>query len=250
VKYVQNLQHRLRKQTFCPTLLGAVIGSSFISRRGLCRAITKLSPGITGEVLDFGCGSKPYKGLFTNAHSYLGVDLKTSGHSHVDSHVDVYYDGRTLEFPDKQFDAIVSFEVFEHVFNLPDILQELNRVTKDSGKLLISIPFGWPEHEVPYDFARYTTFGITHILKLAGYEVIEIIKTTTSVLTAWQMLIDYVVHVGSPNGALRAFLQIFIAFPMTVLAYLMDALCPKRYDCFCNTVVLARKTSSPGSAGR
>ena len=54
-----------------------------------------------------------------------------------------------MPFSDGRFDSVVSFEVLEHVFNLPQILQEINRVTKDSGLFLISVPFAWGEHEAP-----------------------------------------------------------------------------------------------------
>jgi len=237
---VESIRIRLRGETFRPTLLSALVGSSFISRSGLYRAIKGAAPQVNGKVLDFGCGSKPYEALFTNAVSYTGVDLETTGHDHVDSKVDVFYDGRTLPFQNGAFDAVVTFEVFEHVFNLPEILAEIRRVTRDSGHLLISIPFTWSEHEIPYDFARYTTFGISHILKTSGYEVLSISKTTTSLLTACQMFMDYLVQLG-PRSWTRSFLQLFVIFPGTLIALTLNAILPKRYDSFCNTVVLARK---------
>jgi SAM-dependent methyltransferase len=224
-------------------LLSALIGSSFISRRGLYRAIKDMAPSISGSVLDFGCGSKPYEALFTKANGYIGVDLETTGHDHVDSKVDVYYDGRALPFETDQFDAVVSFEVFEHVFNLTEVLAEISRVTKESGLLLISIPFAWPEHEVPYDFARYTSFGIAHVLKNSGYQVIEIRKTTTHVLAVFQMFMDYLAQLG-PRSWIRPVLQLIVIAPTTLVAYLLNAILPKSYAYFCNTVVLVRKCST------
>ena len=106
-----------------------------------------------------GCGSKPYENLFVHADKYIGCDVEVSGHNHSDSKIDYFFDGKKLPFSDGTFDAVVSFEVFEHVFNLPEILTEINRVTKEKGTLLISIPFAYGEHEIPYDFARYTSFG-------------------------------------------------------------------------------------------
>ena len=106
------------------------------------------------RVLDFGCGSKPYENLFINIDEYVGCDIEVSGHDHLDSKIDYFFDGKNLPFIDDRFDSVVSFEVFEHIFNLPEILKEINRVTKTSGNILISVPFAWGEHEVPYDFAR------------------------------------------------------------------------------------------------
>jgi SAM-dependent methyltransferase len=201
-----------------------------------------MAPSITGSLLDFGCGSKPYEALFTKANSYIGVDLETTGHDHVDSKVDVYYDGRALPFEADQFDAVVSFEVFEHVFNLTEVLDEIRRVTKESGFLLISIPFAWPEHEIPYDFARYTSFGIAHVLNCSGYEVINTKKTTTHVLAVFQLFADYLAQLG-PRSWIRPILQLMVIFPTTLFAYLLNSILPKRYAYFCNSVVLARKYS-------
>jgi SAM-dependent methyltransferase len=244
---LEEIRIRLRGETFRPTLVSAVIGSSFIGRRGLFCAIKKMAPLITGNVLDFGCGSKPYEALFTEAASYIGVDLERSGHDHIDSKVDVFYNGRVLGFQDCQFDAVVSFEVFEHVFNLPEILAEIHRVTKDSGHLLISIPYAWCEHEIPYDYARYTSFGITHILKNGGYEVLEIRKTTTYLLTVFQMFMDYLVQLGPRSWILRPVLQLCVIFPLTLIAYALNAILPKRYEYFCNMLVLARKCAMRSS---
>ena len=130
---IKKVKRRLKREQFLVTPL-AIMTNPFYIR---------------WTVLDFGCGSKPYESLFKNANSYIGIDLEASGHSHQDSKVDVFYDGKTIPFPDEHFDAVVCFEVLEHVFNIKEIIQELNRVLKPNGKLLISVPFAWDEHEVP-----------------------------------------------------------------------------------------------------
>jgi SAM-dependent methyltransferase len=245
---VERLRARMRRESFHPTLLAALLRSDYIIRRGLFLAIKSLASNISGNVLDFGCGSKPYQDLFTQAHSYVGVDLEVTGHDHSESRIDVFYDGKALPFKDGQFDAVVSFEVFEHVFNLPAVLLEINRVTRYSGYLLISLPFCWQEHEQPYDFARYTSFGISHILTQAGYEVIEIRKTTTYVLATFQMLLAYLALITQRKKVPLYLQQIFITFPCTLMAYAVNAVFPKRYEFFCNTVVLARKVTAPTPA--
>lgn len=237
----ERIQVRRRRERFQPTSLSAVVSPVYIIRRGLFRAIKDLAPSISGDILDFGCGSKPYESLFSEATSYLGVDVEVTGHNHRDSRVDVFYDGKVLPFADAQFDAVVSFEVFEHVFNLPEVLREINRVTKSGGLLLISVPFAWNEHETPYDFARYTSFGISHILRSADYEIVEIRKTTTYLLTVFQMFIVYLMQIGPRSRVLRYLRQICILFPCTLIAYVVDALLPKRYEYYCNIVLLARK---------
>jgi SAM-dependent methyltransferase len=245
VSIFEKLRTRMRRETFQPTLLSAIVSPVYIIRRGLFRAIKDLAPFISGSILDFGCGSKPYESLFSGAASYLGVDLEVTGHNHEDSKIDVFYDGKILPFDDAQFDAVVSFEVFEHVFNLPEALREINRVTKCGGFLLISVPFAWNEHEVPYDFARYTSFGISHTLRSAGYEIIEIKKTTTYLLAVFQMFMAYLMQTEPRLRALRYLRQICVMFPCTLAAYAVNSLLPKRYEYYCNIVLLAKKITAP-----
>ena len=230
------------KNSFLTTPLSLVINPFYIVRNGLFKSISRIAPTINGDILDFGCGSKPYELLFTNAKSYIGVDIEVSGHKHKDSKVDIFYDGKIIPFPNERFDAIVSFEVFEHVFNLEEVLAEIRRILKPNGLLLVSIPFAWDEHEIPYDFARYTSYGIRHIFNKNGFEVIELQKTTTYILAVCQMFIAYLVQYVLPRGRIsRKLSQLILIFPLNVLSLLLNALLPRRYEYFCNSVVLSKK---------
>lgn len=246
MKLLHIIKKILRKQDFQPTLLGIVVSPVYIVRRGLYQNIKQLAPLISGDILDFGCGSKPYENLFKNAKTYLGCDIKISGHSHKDSKIGQFYDGKDLPFENSSFDAVVSFEVFEHIFNLPEILLEINRVIKPNGYLLVTVPFAWGEHEIPFDFARYTSFGITHVLSNTGFEVVEIKKTTTYVLAVFQMLIAYLYQHVLPKNKLFYVFQLFIIFPMNTFALILNAVLSKKYQYFCNTVVLAKKQGRGG----
>lgn len=237
----ETLRCRLAREDFQPSFLSIILRPVFIIRRALFHTIKELAPAITGDVLDFGCGSKPYESLFQGATSYTGVDLDVTGHDHRDSRIDVFYDGKVLPFPDGQFDAVVSFEVFEHVFNLQEVLNEIRRVTRKSGHLLLSIPFAWEEHEVPFDFARYTSFGITHLLTEAGYEIVQLKKTTTYTLAVFQMLIAWIVRDRLRFRFLRYCRQLFVVFPLTMAGLALNSILPKRDDFYCNAVVLAKK---------
>lgn len=241
--FFSRIKLRLKREHFQPTWLGMIVNPAFIIRNGLYKIIKPFASQIGGEVLDFGCGSKPYENLFVNCREYIGCDIEESAHDHSDSKIDYFFDGEKLPFEDGRFDAVVSFEVFEHVFNLSDLLNEINRVTKPSGYLLVSIPFVWAEHETPYDFARYTSFGITDILEKHGYQVLKLKKTTPYVLTIFQLLIAYLIQHILPNNKLSYIFQVVLIFPMTLFSCLISAISPKRYDLFCNIVILARKAN-------
>ncbi len=240
---LKGLKARVKRERFLPSALGVVVSPVYIIRNGIYKGVLRMAGRITGDVLDFGCGEKPYESLFRNARSYVGVDVEVSGHDHAQSKVDFFYDGRSLPFPDGRFDAVVSFEVLEHIFNVDEALGEIGRVLKPGGQILITIPFAWDEHEAPYDFARYTSFGITDVLKRNGFEVVELKKTTTYVLAVCLMWIAYVTqHVLPRRPAwLRAVGQLVFVFPMNLAALGLDLVLPKRYEYFCNCVVLGRK---------
>ncbi len=239
---LQKLRSRVSREAFYPSWLGVVISPVFIVRRGLHKAILDLSPAVGGSVLDLGCGKKPYESLFSKATSYTGVDIEVSGHDHADSKVDVFYDGKTLPFPDESFDSVVSFEVFEHVFNIEELLGEVLRVLKPGGRFLLTIPFAWEEHEAPYDFARYTSFGIEHVLLKVGFEGVRIVKSSTAVLAMAQLFIAYLAKYVSPQARLAAIaFQLLVIFPLNVVSGLVNAVLPKQYGFFCNCVVVCEK---------
>jgi len=236
------IKDRLKKESFLPTPLSIVINPFYIIRRGLCKSISKFSLKFSGDILDFGCGSKPYESLFKNAKNYVGVDIKISGHNHRDSKVDFFYDGFKLPFDDNKFDGVVCFEVIEHIFNVDEVLIEIYRVIRPGGLLLLSIPFAWDEHEAPFDFARYTSYGIKFILEKNGFKVVEHVKTSTYVLAVFQMLIAYLSQYVLPKrGIFRILTLLCVVFPLNVMSLIFNALLPKRYEFFCNNIVLAEK---------
>lgn len=232
----------MRRDAFLTSRRAILYHPAYLIRRALYKVVRRIGPEVGGSILDFGCGSKPYRSLFTNADRYLGVDIEQSGHDHATSQVDVYYDGRHLPFADHEFDNVVAFEVFEHVFNLPEMLTEIRRVLKPGGEIVFSVPFAWPEHEQPYDFARYTSFGIRHILQELGYQVQSIEKTNGSVAAIAQLFIAYLTDQVLPSfGPLSRPLRVFVVPMLNIMSVLLAAILPYRDDLYSNLVVRARR---------
>lgn len=234
---------KIKKEEFLPTRLSIVTNPVYIVRRGLFKTLSQLAPTVKGDILDFGCGSKPYEGMFVNASSYVGVDVKVSGHDHKDSKVDYFYNGKRLPFNDESFDAVVCFEVLEHVFDIDEVLKEIKRVLKPNGKFLLSTPFAWGEHEEPYDFARYTSFGVRYILNTNGFSIDKETKTTTYILSIFQIIIAYLVRDVLPQGRVLGFMaQLAFIFPLNLIAHILNCVLPKSTAYYSNIVVLAIKT--------
>lgn len=234
------IRARLQREKFLTTRMSLPIHPFYIIRSRLHRAIAPRAAALAGSVLDFGCGSKPYEALFTRADRYIGVDIEASGHSHLRSRIDHFYDGHTLPFDDASFDAVVSFEVFEHVFNLDRMLGEIHRVLKPEGRLLFSIPFAWDEHEQPYDFGRYTTFGIAALLERHGFRVGEMSKASTDIEAIVQLFAAYLhQHVAPRWAPLRLIFQLLVIAPVTLIGLVLGRLLPAPGQLYTNLVVLA-----------
>lgn len=164
--------------------------SFYFIRKGLYEAMKENAHFLSGVMMDFGCGSKPYRDLF-QVEKYIGVDYAGEGHTHENEEVDVYYDGSNIPFPDNYFDSILSSEVFEHLFEAERILDELRRVLKPKGIMLITCPFVWNEHEVPIDYARYTKFALEHLFTKHGFKILKYEKKGSFVETIFQLLNIY-----------------------------------------------------------
>lgn len=123
-------------------------------------------------VLDVGCGLRPYESLFARQR-YVGIDIRQSGREGSGKLPDRWFDGIHIPFEDSSCGAIICTEVLEHCVEPALLLREMHRVLVNDGRLLVTVPFMWGEHETPYDFRRFSSYGIRKAVEQAGFEVIE-----------------------------------------------------------------------------
>jgi SAM-dependent methyltransferase len=195
-----------------------------------------------GRILDFGCGSKPYLSLFTNATQYIGVDIENGVHDHSNENVDVFYNGIQLPFADEEFDGVFSSEVLEHVPNIQNSISEINRVLKTEGYILISIPFVYEEHEIPYDFRRLTVNGLKQILEESNFEIVASDKLGSSVDVITQLIMNYVRDIiHSKNKYINIVTNMIFIFPICLSGIILSIILPVNKKIYFNTVILARK---------
>jgi SAM-dependent methyltransferase len=219
-------------------------------RKGLYRKISLYAPQLSGDLLDFGCGEKPYQSLFTGVNTYTGLDYDSEGHSHANESIDVYYDGVTIPFEAAHFDSIFTSEVFEHVFTLPNILPELNRVLKIGGKILITCPFAWEEHEAPIDFARYTQFALKDMLEKNGFKVVVTDKNGHFLSALHQLFVLYIndhwidrVFFFSRFNFFKKIIRQIVVPSMNILFSIVEPILPKSDYFYLNTIIVAQKCS-------
>jgi SAM-dependent methyltransferase len=242
-KVKDQLKKILHDAEFGHSVLGFFYNPFYLTRRALHKKIRSYSGYINGNVLDIGCGSKPYKSFF-NYSEYTGIDTDTSGHVHKKEEIDIFFDGKKIPFKNENFDSAVCFEVIEHVFTPAELLSEINRVLKKESHFLVTLPFSWDEHEQPFDYARYSSFGITHLLESNGFLVIEKTKSLNDIRAVFQILICYMFKSLRffHRWLLLSLITGFIFyFPLNLLAQVLFYITPKNNDFYIDNIILAKK---------
>ncbi len=84
-----------------------------------------------GRVLEIGPGEVSFP---RKASEYIGVNVSHRGQPAI------LADGQALPFGDASFDAVIATEVIEHVRYPYRLLQEIRRVTRTTGRVLLSTP--------------------------------------------------------------------------------------------------------------
>lgn len=238
---MKKIKYLILKEQFEPSLIGLFINPFFIARKGLLESIKHFGEEITGKTLDVGCGTKPYENFFS-CSKYIGLEIETTINRE-NKNVDVFYDGGKFPFEDKEFDSIVTNQVLEHVFSPNEFLSEINRVVKKDGKLLLTVPFVWDEHEQPYDYARYSSFGLAHLLNQHGFEIIESKKSINDFRIFAQLLNAYIYKTTQKNKVIRQLFTFFVMSTITIIGILLSKILPKNNDLYLDNIILAKKNA-------
>ena len=119
-------------------------------------------------VLDAGAGMSPYRYMFQHAlyesADFEKVDKKYEPSTYV-------CDLKDIPVEDNRFDFIIFNQVMEHLPEPKLVLRELSRVLKPGGKMIYTGPLFYEEHEIPYDYYRYTQFGLKHLFAETGFAI-------------------------------------------------------------------------------
>ncbi|MFH1929184.1 MAG: glycosyltransferase [Chloroflexota bacterium] len=133
-------------------------------------------PYASGILLDVGCGGKPYHGLFADRIvGYLGLDYPPT-HLAVEevarvAMADVYGDGAHLPIHSEAVNTVLCTQTLEHVPEPWAVMDEIARVLRPGGHLILTVPLEWGLHGEPYDFYRYTKYGLRHLAERSGLVV-------------------------------------------------------------------------------
>jgi len=198
------------------------------------------------KILDFGCGDARYKNILSKNNSYTGIDVDESGHPTEDKKFDLLWDNKKLPFDNDSFDVIICTEVLEHVENLDVTIKELKRVLKKKGSLFVTMPFIWVEHEKPFDFRRFTSFGIKKFFLDNGFELVKYKKLVNGKLAYYQLLLSELNRtlVEDSKFKTESIIKRFYYFTVTLIFKIfMKFLLPKSTfkDMYINNCIVVKK---------
>jgi SAM-dependent methyltransferase len=223
--------------------------ANFLLLRTLARQLEQaialhLRPRGPVDVLDVGCGSKPYEQLFEGvARRYVGVDVAPG------PAVDVVGSADALPFADGRFDVVLCSQVLEHVERPPRVLAEIHRVLRPGGVALLSthgvVRYHGTADRRPDDFRRWTWRGLDlEFRQAAHWQQIDVVPNGgTGSALAFVIGRELEVVLGAV-GLRRVAAPLFVA--LNAVGWRLDVLAQRRYpdrvpELACNYLVVARR---------
>ena len=122
-----------------------------------------------GVLLNIGSGAKTGSGrrLWTGEHckrcKIIHLDIE------IDFGVSVVADAHKLPIKSGSLESVVLQAVIEHVRDPKKVIDESFRVLKPGGFLYLEVPFMQGVHADPYDFQRFTLYGLLELTKEFDY---------------------------------------------------------------------------------
>jgi SAM-dependent methyltransferase len=139
-----------------------------LTRLTLDRFIAAHASG--GLTLDLGAQAGPYAAHFPRR---VGLDLQAA------PGIAIVGDARALPLAEDVFDVVLCTEMLEHVPEPHIAVDEMWRVLKAGGLLILTTRFLFPIHDAPHDYFRFTKYGLRHLLR--RFEILELQEETDSV---------------------------------------------------------------------
>lgn len=154
-------------------------------RRLLDRQLTGLLPGVALDIGAAGGGNTRVlrdRGWRSIALEYSAEGAEVASERGL---VTLRADGTRLPFDDECLDAVVAFDVLEHIPDDDAAVAEIRRVLRPGGYALVAVPVDmrlWSEHDVAVGHVRrYTRASIREVLGQGGFEIER--------LSSWMVLL-------------------------------------------------------------
>jgi SAM-dependent methyltransferase len=127
---------------------------------------------VRGKLVDLGCGKVPlYESYKKFASACTCADWESSIHQN--PFLDITCDlNAPLPFGSEEFDTVILSDVLEHIAKPEALWNEMFRILKPGGKIILNVPFFYKLHETPHDYFRYTKYALQNFALSAGLKLI------------------------------------------------------------------------------
>lgn len=177
-----------------------LFSSNYLARLPVEKAVKDFAKHFTQEmqVLDIGCGNKPYASFFSC--QYIGLD------PYPGTKADIVRDAWDSGLPDNSVNGVILNQSLEHISDTVGTIREIERVLKPGGLVLVTVPQTMRNHGLPLsleeakidnisfttisfwnvDYWRFTKFGLVHLFKNFHIEKLEESSTyLTTLIQLW-----------------------------------------------------------------
>jgi len=123
---------------------------------------------LSGFVIDIGAGKKRYAHLFSHCEKYQTLDTDP------ETNPDIAAPIENIPLEDASVDGIICTQVLGDIWDVQKAIDEMLRVLKPGGMILITESLLNEEHDEPHDYWRFTEFTWKKLLE--GKCAIEVIE--------------------------------------------------------------------------
>lgn len=123
-----------------------------------------------GTVLELGCGDGNFERYVDGV--YYGIDLKKKR----DKDIELDITKNKLPFENKSMDYIVALEVFEHLSDFTSVLNEIRRVVKKEGLLIITVPGCYRLNKIIKSFLGVKTDSSEHVVSFSRTTIKNLLR--------------------------------------------------------------------------
>lgn len=173
------------------------------------------------RVLDAGAGECVYKEYFSHCR-YFAVDMAIGDSSWNYSNLDCIGRLDNLPFGDNVFDVVICTQVLEHVADPALCLSEMYRVLKRGGSLILTAPMAHAEHQQPYDYFRYTSYGLVLLCSRTGFSE-TVVRPFGGIFIRWAYELPQIIKIfptiHRKDGSLDP--RGIVAFPFKIVCRLL-----------------------------
>jgi SAM-dependent methyltransferase len=207
-----------------------------------------------GILVDVGCGAMPYKEYFSKwVDTYVGLDhpvARAMVEGLGDQHPDLYGEANSIGLKSGSVHTVLMTEVLEHTGDPQLVVEEISRILAADGIFFLTVPFLYHVHGVPYDFFRFTKWGLLKMLGENDFEILTMIEQGNYWTTSAIMANNYLFSVLLDNTPARKAARIALIplvlplmFAVNAAGHLLGMLSGP--DCFMSGIfVIAKKKAN------